>query len=135
MADIFEVLSEMGELEQARGRVRGPDGGPSTCAPLIAFRHRDRTPELARLLGRWVGEFSGEFRWHFDASSPGINWVLAPQRLWGFAAEHDLLGVREARVILIERDPDFGRRSNAELERLADFLRDRWRRHRAAGGG
>jgi hypothetical protein len=134
MADIFEVLSEMGELELGRGRVRGVDGGPSACAPMIAFRYRDLTPELARLMGQWVGEFPGEFRWHFDASWTGSNWVLAPQRLWDYAAEHDLTGVREARVVLIERDPDFGRRANAELERLGDFLRERWRHRRGTDG-
>jgi len=124
MLEVRNMLDEICELEQFRsGSLQRP--------ALIAFRFKGRPPELAALLTKWVAEFPGEMRWHFNPNGPGINWVLGPQRIWDYTMEHGLQGEREAVVHLAEEDPEFTRRSQAELIRLADYLRDCWRRHSA----
>ena len=123
---LAEVLKEMGALEQFRG-------GSLQRPPVIAFRYKGSPPELAALLAEWVAEFPGEMRWRFDPEGPGINWVLGPQRVWDYAAEHGLAGELEAAARLAEDDPEFGRRAHAEQPLLADHLRGLWRRHRAGG--
>jgi hypothetical protein len=121
---LAEILGEMGTLEQFRG------GSPQR-PPIIAFRFKDSPRELAALLTTWVVEFPGELRWHFNPNGPGINWVLGPQRIWDYTVEHQLRGELEAVVRLAEEDPEFCRRANAELSRLAEYLRECWRRRNA----
>lgn len=123
MHRLAEVLEEMCELEQFRpGSLERP--------PVIAFRFSSSPPELAALLDKWVAEFPGDMRWHFNPNGPGINWVLGPKRIWDYTAEHGLQGELEAVVRLAEEDPEFTQRAQAELLRLADYLQGSWRRHR-----
>ena len=120
MHRVAELLNEIRELEQFRPR------------PLvIAFRFKSSPPELAALLTKWIPEFLGETRWHFNPNGPGINWVLGAQRCWDYAQEHQDLGVLSAADCLAKEDPEFTRRAEAELLRLAEYLRDRWRQQQA----
>ena len=123
MADIFEALARLGNLVQKGGRVCDKMGMPIlTFAPLLVFRFEPPLPRTADKIAKCVKEFPGELEWHFNASGPGINWVLGPERLWRVADVQRLQGAKAARDLIREQDPDFGIRANAELDRLADFF-------------
>ena len=125
MADIFEVLGEFGELEQAGGRIVTHSGIDVPSAPIIVFRHKNRCSQLAGLLHELITAFQGDVEWHFKPDGPGINWVLGPKRLWTYAEEHGFQSPKEARDRLRSEEPEFGIKANAELSRLADFIRSR----------
>jgi hypothetical protein len=119
---ILDVLREIRELEQFRGLHRDR-------IPVVIFRPRDRPADLARLLEQWVTEFRGNLPWRLRYSGPGINWVLAPQRLWDFAAERGV-GGRPAEAMLSRGEPDLVERAHDDLRGLAEYLSARWRAHR-----
>lgn len=135
MASIFDVLRSIGELEQTGGDYGEPTPERLTFAPVVVFRHRERTQELAERLAGWIAGFRGEYEWRlqYSLSGPGINWVLAPRKLWDVAAQRGLRGVKAAQVVLQQEDPEFGRRANAELERLAAHLASLWRSYNNVG--
>jgi hypothetical protein len=53
---ILSVLNGIRELEQSRGLHRDE-------IPVVVFRPKDRTPELAELLSEWIAEFPGQIAW------------------------------------------------------------------------
>lgn len=133
MANIFNVLRSIGEVEQTGGDYPQVVGDIVFLAPVVMFRHKHRTQELADLLTKWIGEFPGELRWHlgYKLSGPGINWVLAPQRLWDVAEQRKLASLKTASQQLLREDPEFGRKARVELDMLADHLASCWQEHLA----
>lgn len=124
MAFIFDVLNTIAELEQA-GRVsRQPAPQKLTEPPVAIFRPRERTPELADKLARWIAAWDGPVSWRLVPSFARIriNWVLAPTRLWDLADARTDGDLGAAQAIMHREDPEFGRAAHADLQGLADHL-------------
>jgi len=124
---ILSVLNGIRKLEQSKGLHRDQ-------IPVVVFRPKDRTPELAELLSEWIAEFPGRSAWRltYRFDGPGINWVIAPVRLFEFAEQRNLgKALRTAEPLLSKEDPEFLRRAHEDLDRLATYLADRLSTDRA----
>lgn len=124
---IFSVLRGIRELEQARGLHRDQ-------IPVIVFRPKDRTPELAELLSEWIAEFPGRLAWRltYRFDEPGVNWVIAPVRLHELAEQRNLgRALQSAEPLLLKEDPEFLRKAHEDLDHLATYVADRLNTDRA----
>jgi hypothetical protein len=124
MHKLLRILDQIGELEQGGGPAQHWREKALPLPPVIIWRHKSRSAELAAWFARVIAEYRGTTVWRFDSS--GTNWGIGPQRLWDFAAERGLAGPKDAETALGEQDPSFSREANEDIERLADFIWQRW---------
>src|SRR6266446_2272224 len=127
MKDIVDILKEIGDLAHWTLRP-APEacGGRHACPPIITWRYKHPSDELADFFRRVVGAFAGTISWEFSATHE--VWSLMPSRIREYSKSHGDVGGLAVAKQFMEMEPDFGIRANAELPLLAAFIQ----RHRGA---
>jgi hypothetical protein len=119
--DVLGVLQSVAEV--AHWTVWPDDeasGEELACPPIITWRHKRPSNELAEFFRSAVGSFRGAVAWEF--SDAGRKWVLMPARVREYAEAHGCAGGLSAAAELKVTEPDFGKRANADLPSLAEHI-------------
>jgi hypothetical protein len=122
MADIIDVLQELGELAHWVQRPAPAPHGDLTYPAIISFCFKSNPIKAEEILEVAIASFQGDISWQFFPCSEGL-WVIEPKRVPDLTEERGLLGDLDAALILSKEDPEFGLQSNRELESLADHIR------------
>ncbi len=121
MSDIMEVLQQLGELDWAMRRPPADaEGATLAFPPMISWRYKNPSPEIAQFLQHAIQRFRGSVPWTF--SSEQRNWYLTVAKLLESMKTQNLQGTRKAAQELMTQEPDFCRRANAELALLSDQI-------------
>jgi len=121
MAEIIEVLQELGELAHWTQTPAPAPHGNLTCPAIVAFRFISTPRKAEDILEMALASIHGNIAWHLSTS--GCMWVIQPKRIPDLTKERGLLGGLEAARIIMQEDPEFGLQSNRELASLADHIR------------
>lgn len=128
MANIFEVLKIFGDMGQSGGwPVYKKNKYPKKLEinnehpPIVIWRYKNANEKLRVDLGKCISQFQGEFEWILECGK-GKNWALKPKYIDEITEKMQFLGGRDAAIYLMEAEPEFGRKANAELSYLADHI-------------
>ena len=132
MKELAEIVNAIGEVAHWTVRPAGDDATASMCPPIITLRYQRPSSEMADFFQRSIGSFAGTIPWEFSAAER--VWTLMPSRIREFSESHGNLGGFAVVEELMELDPDFGRRANAELPLLIAHLRRHLGNIRATSG-
>jgi hypothetical protein len=129
MSDIIQVLKEISEIEHWM-RLPAAEGSVEalSLAPIITWRYKQPSIELAAMLNAAISTFAGTIAW--DLTITDRNWSLKPSRLAEYARVHGCTGTFTAARELKNSEPEFGMRANGELRQLAEHIHS----HLAARG-
>jgi hypothetical protein len=121
MKDIVDILKEFGEITHWTVRpARAEQGGNLSCPPIITWRYKQPSREVADYFRRVVSTFRGTIAWEFSVF--GQTWCLMPSRISEYAEAHGNLGALAVARELMTSDPEFGKRANAELPLLVEHM-------------
>lgn len=127
MNDPIDVLRMAGEIEN--WTVWLPleaDGEDPTRPPIITWKYKQPSDELAEVFRRALDTFQGTIAWEFCAEGP--KWYLMPARISEYANQHDLNHLAAGQE-LRTKEPDFGIRANLDLSRLVQHIQDHLEAH------
>jgi hypothetical protein len=130
MTDIIHFLKEFGELAHWTTPAREDEGGNPTCPPIITWRYKTPSNEAASFFQRELRAVPGTVAW--ELSVYGQNCVLMPARINEYSKAHGGLGGWAVAEELMNSDPAFGRRANAELPLLVAYLEQQLAQIRSA---
>jgi len=116
--EIIAVLQQGGEI--AHWSMHPGRNGDLSCPPIITWRYKQPTKELAELICLAVDDYRGVVAWDFSGSER--TWCLMPLRVRELARLHEGVGGLGAAAELMRVDPDFGRCANKELCLFAEHL-------------
>ncbi len=120
MKEIIEVLKEFADIEHWMALPSNEGGDDLTHPPIVTWRYKQRSSELAGILNRAISSFAGTMGW--DLTITDRNWSLKPSRITEYAKMHGCTGTLSAARELKIAEPEFGIRANAELRRLAEHI-------------
>ncbi len=93
MAEIMEVLSELGEFEWASRRpALKTSASDLAYPPIIVWRYKRPSSDGAERIARAVQSFKGSIPWAFSAARK--NWGIMPSRLGEYTRANGLHGER-----------------------------------------
>ena len=123
MKIILHVLKQVGEVARLTMRPAAEEcGGNLSCPPIITWRYKEPTNEIATFFRRVVGTFQGTIAWEFSAIER--TWCLMPSRIREYSKAHGNLGGRAVAEELMTLEPDFGKQANAELWLLITHIQN-----------
>src|SRR5579859_4669602 len=118
VADIIHVLREIAEIEHwTRIPATQVGGDKATRAPIILWRYKQPSYEIALSLADAIATFEGQVAWTF--SWEHRNWSLMPSRIKQLKEVLGLPNLVTAAAMLEETDPELGNHATAELCLLA----------------
>jgi hypothetical protein len=121
MVDIIRVLMQIEELDfWSKCPIDDATDEELAYPPKVIWRFKYPSPALAEFFRETVAGFPGTIRWEFKATER--NWGLMPAHVGEYSRAHNLGGERPAAAELKIKDPDFGKRANAELRLLAEHI-------------
>jgi hypothetical protein len=117
--DVVEVLQKFGEI--AHWTICPAfDIGNLSCPPIVAWRYKLPSSEVADFFQRAVCSYRSAISWRFSAAER--MWTLMPTRIDEYSKSHGDIGGIAAAEALTSVDPAFGERANAELLSLFQHL-------------
>ena len=125
----MRALQQLGEFEWAsrRPRLEAKDGDLS-YPPIIVWRYKNRSSEIAAFLSSAVSSFDASIEWSLRLDQK--NWSLMPRKIQEYA-EQESIGELKAAEHLKALIPELGMKANQELERLADHIESQFRNRSA----
>ncbi len=121
MKDVIDILQEVADVEHwTRLPHAGASGIELTHPPIITWRFKEPSSELAAFFQQIIGSFRGTLPWEFSATKP--NWSLMPARIREYARARGYSGTLMAAGELKTAEPDVGIRANADLYLLAEHI-------------
>lgn len=133
--ELLNVLYEISPLEWRRFQQRYPElwvdghfekSDRSGYPPYVSFRFVEECPAVVQKLRQAVGEYSGKISWqlinHKRDGLPGVNWTIAPSRLWEINEVASALEVTPAQY-LATYEPAFGPAAYDDMEGLTRYIR------------
>lgn len=122
MNDAIKVLQMAGEIENWSVWLPMESNGEDfSRPPIITWKYKQPSDELAEVLRRALETFPGTIAWEFSAAGP--RWYLMPARISEYANQLDLDHLAAGQE-LRTKEPDFGIRANLELSRLVKHMRN-----------
>jgi hypothetical protein len=124
MDDIIDILQQVADIEHwTRAPAASAAGEDLALPPIVVWRYKQRSTEFTEFFRQAVGTFRGTMAWEFSAKDR--NWSLMPSRIYEYAKAQRCSGTLTAAQELKAKDPDFGKRANAELCLLAEHIQRR----------
>jgi hypothetical protein len=123
MSEIVDLLQDFGELAHWT-QCPASEVGDLSCPPIITWRYKHPTKEVADFLQRVVDGYRGPISWEFSAVER--TWTLMPSRIREYSKTHGNLGGLAVARELMEKEPDFGIGANADLPLLMQHIRCQW---------
>jgi hypothetical protein len=121
MKDIIMLLHTYGEIAHWNMQpVAETCGGNLSCPPIIIWRYKQPSTELAKMFQVAVDSFYGNMLWDLSISYP--TWCLTPLRVREYSVLQGDIGLFAAAGKLMVLDPEFGRMANAQLSLLTGHM-------------
>jgi hypothetical protein len=121
MKDVIDLLQEIADVEHWTCLPHsGASGDELTLPPIITWRFKKPSTELAGFIHSVISTFRGALTWEFSAAKR--NWSLMPARIREFARARGYSGTLTAAEELKKTEPEVGIRANADLRLLAAHL-------------
>jgi hypothetical protein len=121
MKNIVDILKEFGEIAHWVVRpARQEFGGDLSCPPIITWKYKNPSKEVAEFFRYVVSTFRGTIGWEISVYEQ--TWILKPSRISEYSKSHDNLGGLAVAGELMKIDPEFGKRANAELRLLVEHI-------------
>ncbi|GGL47394.1 hypothetical protein [Nocardia jinanensis] len=115
-SDFIARLRRFGSLEWYRHAGGGVDG-EYFRPPLVVWRFSEPRPVwVAETLQRIVGDERREVDWLFDTARR--NWVLVPSYVMEEKARHGFATEAQAADLIARENPEYGRRSVRDFDRI-----------------
>src|SRR3984957_1237690 len=122
MKDVIDVLEEIADVEHWTCLPHsGASGDELTLPPIIPWRFKKPSPDLAAFIHGAISTFRGTLTWEFSATKR--NWSLMPARIREYARAREYSGTLTAAEELKKTEPEVGIRAHADLRLLAAHLR------------
>ena len=130
MSHIIDVLLEIAPIKNfTYWPSETATGDELSTPPIVWWKFKESSEELARSLQRIIEAYQGEIAWEFLTSvRPGQNWILMPARIREHARMYGFNGDLTAAADLRIKEPDFCKSANADLRILAEHILCNWRK-------
>jgi hypothetical protein len=121
MTLMIDVLLKLGPIDHfSYGPSRDPGYEDLSYPPHVWWTYKDPSEQTAAFIRQAIASFSGEIAWEFLTN--GRRWTLMPARLGEYGKAHGIPGGLYAAAALKREDPEFGKRANADLQKLAEHI-------------
>ena len=131
MVHIIDVLLEIAPIANYSSwpSRSAPVDEKFSTPPIVWWKFKESSEELARSLQRIIETYQGEIAWEFLTSvRPGQYWILMPARIREHARMYGFNGDLTAAADLRIKEPDFCKSANADLRILAEHILCNWRK-------
>ena len=123
MADMWEVLQQLGKFEWAVKRPYATEGGEAlNFPPIFCWRYQNQSEEQLEIIRKAISTFKGKIDWEFINPENSKNWVIRPKLLNDVLKKEQLLGILVAAEYLAKKYPEFGQEANQEFNQLAEHF-------------